>query len=114
MDDAESERRRAERIGTEGLFRAQLAMEAEVLTISSRGMMVRLSFAPELGSHHSFTLTFGSQTLPVLGTIRNVEARDVSGRGSYDVGVEFEGIGSREEESLERFVTSKLEAPDAI
>ena len=109
-DPSESNRRRAERIGTEGFLRAQLAMEAEVLMISSRGMLVHLSFAPEIGSHHSFTLTFEGETISVLATIRNIEAGDVEGRPGFRVGVEFEGNGPREEERLERYVGTKLGA----
>jgi hypothetical protein len=103
-----SDRRHCERVRTEGFLRAQLAMEAEVLTISSRGMMVRLAFAPQVGSHHSFTLTFADQVIAVLGTIRNVEPVEDENLPAFDVGVEFEGIGSREENSLERYVIHKL------
>jgi hypothetical protein len=105
------DRRQSERVRTEGFLRAQLAMEAEVLMISSRGMMVRLGFAPQVGSHHSFTLSFADQVMSVLGTIRNVQPADTQDQVGYDVGVEFEGIGSREENSLETFVGTKVEAP---
>jgi hypothetical protein len=111
MDDAgESERRRAGRVDTDGSLRAQLSMEAEVLALSSRGMMIRLAFAPELGSRHSFTLSFGGTVLSVLGTIRNSETYAEDGRTAYRVGIEFEGIEKHDEETLELFVLSKLRA----
>jgi hypothetical protein len=111
QDTADADRRRAERIGTEGFLRAQLAMEAEVLMISSRGMLVLLSFAPEIGSHHSFSLSFSGQSISVLATVRNIEAGDVDGHPAFRVGVEFEGIGPREEELLEHYVSKKLGTP---
>ena len=101
-------RRRAERVDADGHLRAQLSMEADVLSLSSRGMMVQLGFAPEIGSRHSFTLTFEGQVLSLLGTVRNSEPFAEDGHTSYHVGIEFEGIESREEGILESFVTTKL------
>jgi hypothetical protein len=103
-----SDRRRAGRVDTDGSLRAQLFLEADVLALSSRGMMIRLAFAPELGSRHGFTLTFGGNVLSLLGTVRNSEPYTESDRSGYRVGVQFEGIERHEEEILERFVESKL------
>jgi hypothetical protein len=101
--------RSARRIATDGSLRAQLSLEAEVLYLSARGMMVRLGFAPEVGRQHSFTLTVGSESFETVGTVRNVEAIADDGRPSYRVGVEFLELTPAQSRSLEAFVASKLD-----
>jgi hypothetical protein len=105
-----SNRRRSERVDTDGHLRAQLSMDAEVLALSSRGMMIRLGFTPEIGSRHSFTISFEDNVLSLLGTVRNSEPYTDGEHSAYRVGIEFEGIESHEEQILEGYVTSKLGA----
>jgi hypothetical protein len=107
MTDSQ-ERRNSNRIQTGGSLRAQLSMETEVVTLSSRGMQVRLPFSPEIGSRHSFTLDVSGQAMALLGVIRNSEASSEGGRIAYHVGVEFEGMDKRDEELLEGFVARKI------
>ena len=103
-----SDRRTSERIDTKGALKAHLSMEAEVLTLSPSGMGIRLAFAPDIGSRHSFTLAIGSEVLTLLGIVRNSEARPDDGTPSYVVGVEFHGLSAREEGLIEGFVAGLL------
>jgi hypothetical protein len=99
--------RAAPRVRTDGALRAQLSLEAEVLYLSARGMMVRLGFAPELGGRHSFTLTLDEQSFEAEGVVRNVEAATDGGRPAYHVGIEFQSLGEPQTRLLESFVARK-------
>jgi hypothetical protein len=100
--------RSAPRVRTDGTLRAQLSLEAEVLYLSSRGMMVRLSFAPEVGEQHSFTLTLGAASFEAVGVVRNVETIADSGRPACNVGIEFLSLTPSQLHTLDSFVTRKL------
>jgi hypothetical protein len=101
------EHRSAPRVRTDGALRAQLSLEAEVLYLSSRGMMVRLGFAPEIGGRHAFTLTVGAESFETSGVVRNVEPVADTGRPAYRVGIEFLELTAPQIHTLESFVASK-------
>jgi hypothetical protein len=104
------ERRRASRREAKRPLQAHLALEAEVLTLSPRGMMVGLPFAPELGSRHFFSLRVNNRPLDVLGIVRNVAPRDEEA-SVYHVGVEFTDLAAPAAALLAQFVAKKLKSP---
>src|SRR5262245_45961758 len=93
------ERRSAARFTPSAALKAQLLLELDssVLTLSARGMMVRLGFAPPLGSPHKFVLGFGTRTIQVQGVVRNVHPE---GRGAFAVGVEFQDLNREDGEFI--------------
>jgi hypothetical protein len=105
------ERRGSERIPTTGTLRAHLSLEAEILYLSTRGMMIRLPFSPEVGSRHGFTLVVGGETVDLTGEVRNVQAQAADGSVVCHVGVEFVGLGARDQGILEHYVAEKLHNP---
>jgi hypothetical protein len=109
--EKDAERRSATRYVPTGSLRAQLLVELDssVLTLSSRGMSVRLTFAPPIGSRHEFVLRFGPRVLNVKGAVRNVNAEEPSGRGGgFTVGIEFLDLDPTEGDFLEQFVGRRL------
>lgn len=102
-----SDRRAAPRTRTGGALRAQLALEAEVLTLSARGMMVRLGFSPPAGSRQAFTISIGSDVLDLVGVVRNIEPIG-DPESAFRVGVEFDEPHARAQQVLERFVAERL------
>lgn len=104
------DRRGSPRVPTAGSLQAHLSLEAKVLYLSSSGMMIRLPFAPEIGSRHALTLALGPEAIEATGSVRNSEALPAEEGGGYRVGVEFEELGRREREILERFIAEKLKA----
>lgn len=102
-----SDRRIAPRTRTGGALRAQLALEAEVLSLSTRGMMVRLGFCPPAGSRQGFTISIGSDVLDLVGVVRNIEPIS-DPEASFRVGVEFDEPHPRAQQVLERFVAERL------
>jgi PilZ domain len=105
-----SERRSSPRVRVARPLRAHLALEADVLHLSTCGMAVRLPFAPALGSHQGFSLVVGGRSLDVGGLVRNVAPRDEEG-DTFEVGIEFEDLTHAQEEMLEQFVAEKLKKP---
>jgi hypothetical protein len=99
--------RRGSRRRTAKPLRAQLALEAQILCLSSRGMMVRLPFAPELRSHHEFSLRVSGRSLDLEGVVRNVTPKDDE-TDAFDVGIEFVRLAAAQEHLLEQFVAKKL------
>ena len=106
-----AERRGSNRVATTGALRAHLSLEAEILYLSARGMLIRLPFSPEIGSRHGFTLVIRGEVVDLIGEVRNVAAQGSAGAVSHDVGVEFVSLATREQALLERFVAQKLQAP---
>jgi hypothetical protein len=102
-----SERRGSRRVRSARPLRAHLAVEAEVLMLSARGMLVRLPFPPVLESRQGFSLTVAGKPLEVSGVVRNVAPKDDE-CGAYDVGVEFDDLSRAQEELLDQFVAKKL------
>ena len=102
-----SDRRASPRTRTGGALRAQLALEAEVLALSARGMMVRLGFAPPLGSRHAFSLSIASEVVDLVGVVRNSDAAG-DPEATFRVGVEFDELSSRAQQVLERYVAERL------
>ncbi len=103
------ERRGAVRRPAKGALRAQLLLELDssVLTLSAKGMMVRLAFAPPMGSVHRFVLLFGPRVLEVKGAVRNVRTDPHAGATLYDVGVEFVDLSAEDGGFLEEFVARR-------
>jgi hypothetical protein len=102
-----SERRGSRRVRAKRPVSAHLALEAEILFLSASGMMVRLPFAPEVGSHHGFSLTVNGAALDLEGVVRNAAPQDDE-CGAYHVGIEFIELTASEEQALEQFVARKL------
>ncbi|HET7747495.1 MAG TPA: PilZ domain-containing protein [Vicinamibacteria bacterium] len=104
------ERRTAERFAPEGLH-AQLILELDssIVTLSSRGMGVRLAFAPAIGTRHEFVLRFGDRVMDLNGVVRDAVAQEHQGYPSYVVGVEFVDLDPDDEAFLARFVEERLE-----
>lgn len=104
------ERRSAERFVPDDLH-AQLILELDssIVTLSSRGMGVRLAFAPPIGSRHEFVLRFGDRALDVKAIVRDVHLQEQGGHPSYVVGVEFLDLHPDDEAFLARFVEDRLE-----
>jgi hypothetical protein len=104
-----AERRAAERQEPGAPIRAHLLMDLDsaVRTLSARGMMVRVAFAPEVGTVQGFVLTFDAVTLRLRGIVRNVNPVIQAGPPRYDVGVEFEQVDAAACEFLERFIDSR-------
>jgi len=107
MTRASRERRGSARRGAQPTTRGQLALEAEILSLSSRGMLVGLPFAPAIGSRHLFSLNVNNRPLDVEGVVRNVSLKDEEG-GEYHVGIEFTDLPRATEASLAQFVAKKL------
>lgn len=106
---AGTERRRAPRKAHPGLqAELEVALESEVLYLSSGGMMVRLDFAPALGREHRFTLTFPDRTLHVRGAVRNTEPATDGVAGTHRVGVEFLDLPDDDRAFLDAFVADRL------
>lgn len=103
----ETDRRATPRTRTGRALRAQLALEAEVITLSARGMMVRLGFSPPAGSRQGFTISIGSDVLDLVGVVRNIEPTSEP-EASFLVGVEFEEPHPQAQLVLERFVAERL------
>jgi hypothetical protein len=106
-----AERRGSSRVATTGVLRAHLSLEAEILYLSARGMLVRLPFSPEIGSRHGFTLVIRGEVIDLTGEVRNVAVQPADGNVAYHVGVEFVSLAAREQAILESFVAQKLQAP---
>jgi PilZ domain len=102
------EHRGSPRIETAGALRAHLSLEAEVVTISARGMMIRLGVAPDVGSRLPFSLAIDGATLDVQGVVRNIERHGNDGPMAFGVGVEFVGLSHDQMLVLEAFVNRKL------
>ena len=100
--------RHSPRLRTDGALKAQLSVEAEVLYLSAKGMMIRLDFAPEVGTRFAFSLSVGSEPLDVAGVVRNVEVQGDGGRAHQQVGIEFMDLTSAQTGVLEAFVARKL------
>jgi len=101
------DRRATPRTRTGGALRAQLSLEAEVVTLSTRGMMVRMGFAPPAGSRQGFTISIGSDVLDLMGVVRNIEPIHEP-EASFLVGVEFDEPHPKAQQVLERFVAERL------
>jgi PilZ domain len=101
------ERRASPRIRSARPVEAHLALDANVLFISTSGMAVRLPFAPSLGSRQGFSLMVGGRAFDITGVVRNVAPKDDEG-DAFDVGVEFEGLTPAQEQMIEQFVAEKL------
>lgn len=108
MTESPEDRRNSPRFDTGGALRAQLSMEAEVFYLSARGMMIRLAFAPDLGSRHGFTLVIGQDSLNLAGIVRNSEVHVEDKKAVHYVGIEFVDLTKDQEEILEHFVARKL------
>jgi len=104
------EHRSSPRIETAGALRAHLSLEAEVVTLSARGMMIRLAVAPDVGTRLPFSLAIDGATLEVEGAVRNVERQANDGPQSFGVGIEFVGLTREQMLVLDAFVSRKLEA----
>ena len=103
------ERRVHPRLEGEGLRAAlDVPRDAEVLYLSTGGMMVRLQFTPEVGTFHRFTLGFPDRTLELSGVVRNVEHLPGSA-GEFRVGIEFQDVGHEVQAFLEDFVAERLD-----
>jgi hypothetical protein len=102
------EHRSSPRIETAGALRAHLSLEAEVVTLSARGMMIRLPVAPDVGSRLPFSLAIDGATLDVEGVVRNVERQGSDGPQAFGVGIEFLSLSGEQAGVLEEFVTRKL------
>jgi hypothetical protein len=101
------ERRASRRIRSARPVQAHLALDANILFISTSGMSVRLPFAPELGSRQGFSLMVGGRSFDITGIVRNVAPKDDE-CDVFDVGIEFEGLTPAQEQMLEQFVAEKL------
>jgi hypothetical protein len=88
-------------------LRAQLALDTQILSLSSRGMMVRLPFAPELRLRYEFSLRVAGRSLDLAGVVRNVTPQDDES-DAFDVGVEFVSLTPAHEQLLEQFIEKKL------
>ena len=84
-----------------------LELDSSVRAISTRGMMVRVTTPPSLGTAQVFVLTFEATTLRLKGVVRNVTPVLQPGPPRYDVGVEFEEVDAPARGFLERFVDSR-------
>ena len=104
-----SERRAAPRIRAPRSLRVRLSVEAEVIYLSSRGMMLRLPFAPEHGTRHGFGLVVEGDSVELEGIVRNVSLENDED-GTYHVGVEFVDVPAGLEAQLDRFVSQRLRA----
>jgi c-di-GMP-binding flagellar brake protein YcgR len=107
MTSRASERRGSPRVRTARSLRARLSLEAEVLFLSARGMMVRLPFAPTFGARQGFGLVIEGDAVDVEGIVRNI-ALENEEDGTYHVGVEFVDMPPELETRLERFVARRL------
>jgi hypothetical protein len=101
------ERRRSRRSQTVRTLQAHLSLEADIVSLSSSGMMVRLPFPPDLGSRHGFSLSVDGEPFDVLGIVRNVAPQDDAGE-VFHVGVEFTELTSAQQKALQRYVAKKL------
>jgi hypothetical protein len=101
------ERRGSRRVRAARPLRAHLALETDILHLSSCGMSVRLPFPPALGSRQGFSLLVSGHALDLTGVVRNVAPKDEEG-DTFDVGIEFQDLSRSQEDLLEQFVAQKL------
>lgn len=109
----DANRRGAARFDTEGAVTSQLELDldSDILYLSKGGMMIRMPFAPEIGSVHDLALGFGDETMQVKAVVRNNQALAGDGKSvMYGVGVEFVDLKDRERELLDRFIAQRLKS----
>lgn len=83
---------------------AALETPSDVLVLSTGGMAIRMPAAAEVGSRHGFTIELAGTELNVAGVVRNVKDE---GTGTFEVGVEFEGLAPDQSRRLEEFVRER-------
>ncbi len=103
------ERRDSARVSVEGRVEGEvgLLLESRVLTLSPGGMMVRMPFAPELGSAVTCSLQVGGETIRVRGVVRNAAKEGADEKAAHHVvGLEFVDLGQPARASIEKYLAT--------
>ena len=108
MPVREGPRRRAPRLSTTiaGLLRGRSARPVTALDISLTGCLVRADQNLEVGSIHELELALGAQALETRVRVTESSLDGTAGDGvpRYLIGLEFLGLGARQEASLREFL----------
>lgn len=105
------DRRGFQRIETEGDLPGQLSlsMDSRVLELSVGGMLIELAVPLAVGSKHRFTLDVEREEFELRGVVRNCKPLPEGQTPSaYRIGIQFDGLGERQQHLLERVVAQKL------
>jgi hypothetical protein len=109
QNEAPGERRDSARVSVEGRVEGEvgLLLDSRVLTLSPGGMMVRMPFAPELGSAVACSLQIGGETVRVRGVVRNAAKESADQAASHHViGLEFVDLEEAARTSIERYLAT--------
>lgn len=108
-------RRDSERLNLDGKVEGEvgLRLESSVLMLSLGGMMVRMPFAPQIGSVVSCSLEIDGQPVRVEAIVRdaNRETGEVES-SRHVVGLEFLGLSVPARTRIEAYIARRLKAAD--
>jgi hypothetical protein len=111
----EKERRDSERLSLDGKVEGEvgLRLESTVLMLSMGGMMVRMPFAPQLGSVVSCSLEIDGRPVRVEAIVRdaNRESGEIES-SRHVVGLEFLGLSVPARTQIEAYIARRLKSAD--
>jgi hypothetical protein len=109
------DRRDSERLSLGGQVEGEvgLRLDSTVLMLSLGGMMVRMPFAPQLGSMVSCSLDVDGRPVRVEAIVRDASRESAEPeRSSHVVGLEFLGLSAPARTQIEGYIARRLKSAD--
>ncbi len=109
-----AERRDSGRINLEGKVEGDvwLHLESSVLMLSQGGMMVRMPFAPQIGSVVSCSFEIDGQTVRLDAIVRDAHRESGEVESPRHAGTEFLGLSGPARTHIEAYVARRLKAAE--
>lgn len=112
---SDTDRRDSQRLNLDGKVEGEvgLRLESSVLMLSLGGMMVRMPFAPQIGSVVSCSLEIDGQPVRVEAIVRDANRETGAVESSrHVVGLEFLGLSGPARSRIESYIARRLKAAD--